>query len=174
MWASILAVVLATELSGGTNAPASADRPPVGLAAGAATAIVPLIVGGALMANNHSPSRQQAGVVVMASGLALAPWVAHGVEGAWRRAAAYGAVSLVLSAATVVAMKAGNVFEPTVDDNRRIPMGVFLSLSLATSAFGVVVSAFDHHHLDRPPALSLWIAPDARGLAGGFGWQGAL
>ena len=174
MWAATLALVLATELSAGTGASAPAAGPPVGVAAGAVTAIVPMIVGGALMASDHSSSRQQVGVVVIVSGLALAPWVAHGVEGSWRRAAAYGGLTLALSAATVAAMKAGNVFDPTVDDNHRIPTGVLLSLSLAASAFAVVVSAFDHRPLEQSPAFSLWIAPDARGLAGGVGWRGAL
>ena len=72
MWASILALVLAmeppapaAEAPPDDPAPASA---PVGLIAGTATAIVPLIVGGALMAEDQSPRLEAAGFIVMASG----------------------------------------------------------------------------------------------------------
>ena len=55
IWASILAVVLAADLPAPANDPPPDDPPPVGLVAGAATAIVPFVIGGALMAHDQSP-----------------------------------------------------------------------------------------------------------------------
>ena len=87
MWASILVVVLAAELPAAPAGVPADEQPPIGLVSGTATAIVPLIVGSALLAQDHTPKLQEAGLIVMASGFALAPWVAHGLEGSWRRAA---------------------------------------------------------------------------------------
>jgi hypothetical protein len=174
MWASILALVLAVDLPATAPSPAEDESPPVGLVAGAATVMVPLIVGGVLLSHVKSPRLETTGVIVMASGFALAPWVAHGIEGKWRRAALYGGISLTLSAAAVVAMEASDAFNPTVGNRVRIPMGIFLPLSMATSLFGVITSAFDRHGLERPPQLTLWLAPAAGGAAGGVGWSGSL
>ena len=129
------------------RAPAD-ERPPIGLAAGTATAIVPLIVGGALMAQDHSPQLQETGLIVMASGFALAPFVAHGLEGSWRRAAIYGGISLALSAAAVAEMERSNAFDPHVGNDRRIPMKIFLPLAMASSGVGVIMSVFDRRGLE--------------------------
>jgi len=174
MWASILAVVLATELPAPAAAAPPDDPPPVGLVAGTATALLPLIVGGALMAEDQSPKLETAGLIVMASGFALAPWVAHGLQGAWRRAAIYGGVSLALSAGAVVAMEESDAFASHVGNRRRIPMKIFLPLAMGSSLFGVVMSAFDRNRAERPPGLSLWMAPAAGGLSGGLCWSGPL
>jgi hypothetical protein len=173
MWVSILAVVLAAELP----PPAAPELPPedppaVGLAIGTATAIVPLVVGSALMANDRSPHLQEAGMIMMTSGFALAPWIAHGVEGSWSRAAIYGGATTLFSAATVVAMEASDAFNPHTGNRARIPMKIFLGLSLGSSAFGVVMSAFDRPPLRPVSQLSLWLAPG--GLGGGLGWSRPL
>ena len=110
----------------------------------------------------------------MASGFALAPFVAHGFEGSLRKAAIYGGVSLALSATAVVEMEERNVFDPHVGNDRRIPMKIFLPLSMVSSVFGVVMSVFDRRGLEPAPQLSLWLAPGAGGFASGFGWSGTL
>ncbi len=170
MWASILAVVLATELPAPAAGAPPDDPAPVGLVAGTATALLPLIVGGALLAEDQSPRLEAAGVIVMASGFALAPWVAHGLQGSWRRAAIYGGVSLVLSAGAVVAMEESDAFARTVGNRRRIPMKIFLPLAMGSSVFGVIMSAFDRDRAERPPPLSLWMAPAVGGLSAGLCW----
>jgi hypothetical protein len=174
IWASILAVVLAAELPAPAGDPPPDDPPPVGLCAGAATTIVPFVVGGALMAHDQAPHLEATGVIVMASGFALAPFVAHGLEGSWRKAAIYGGVSLALSTAAVVEMEERNLFDPHVGNDRRIPMKIFLPLSMVSSAFGVVMSVFDRRGLEPVPQLSLWLAPAPGGVASGVGWSGLL
>lgn len=174
MWASILAVVLAAELPAAAPEPPPEDPPAVGVAAGTATALVPLIVGGALMANDRSPQLQEAGMIVTLSGFALAPWVAHGLEGSWSHAAIYGGVTLLLSGATFVAMEASDAFNQHTGNRARIPMKVFLPLSMGSSALGVVMSAFDRRPLRPISQLSLWLAPAAGGLSGGVGWSRPL
>jgi len=178
MWASILALILAmeppapvAEAPPDDPAPASA---PVGLIAGAATAIVPLIVGGALMAEDQSPKLEAAGFIVMASGFALAPWVAHGVQGSWRRAAIYGGISLALSAGAMAEMEASQAFERRIGNKQRIPTKILLPLAMGSAVLGVVMSLFDPERAEPPPRLSLWLAPAAGGLATGLGWSTPL
>ncbi len=174
MWASILAVVLAAELPPAVREPPPEDPPAVGVAMGTVTAIVPLIVGGALMANDRSPPLQEAGMIVTLSGFALAPWIAHGLEGSWSHAVVYGGVATLLSAATLVAMEASDAFNPRVGNKARIPMKIFLPLSLASSALGVVMSSFDRRPLRPVSQVSLWLAPTPGGFGGGLGWSRPL
>lgn len=175
MWvsASIVAVLLAAELPPPAAPELPAEDPPaVGVAMGTAATIVPLVVGAALMANDRSPHLQEAGMIMTLSGLALAPWVAHGVEGSWKRAAIYGGATTLLSAATVVAMEASDAFNQHTGNRARIPMKILLGASLGSSFFGVVMSAFDRHGLRPVSQLSLWLAPG--GLGGGLGWSRPL
>ncbi|HEY4393708.1 MAG TPA: hypothetical protein VGP64_06580 [Polyangia bacterium] len=174
MWASasILAVLLTAELPPPAPEPPPEDPPAVGVAMGTATALVPLVVGGALMVNDRSPRLQEAGMIVTVSGLALAPWVAHGLEGSWTRAAIYGGATTLLSTATVVAMEASDAFNQHTGNRARIPMKILLGASLGSSFLGVVMSAFDRHGLRPVSRLSLWLAPG--GLGGGLGWSRPL
>ena len=174
MWASILALVLATELPAPVPEAPPDDPAPVGFIAGAATAIVPLIVGGALMAEDQSPRLEAAGFIVMASGFALAPWVAHGLEGSWRRAAIYGGISLALSAGAVAEMEASDAFERRVGNRQRIPTKVLLPLAMGSSVLGVVMSLFGRDRAEPPPRVSLWLAPAPGGFATGLGWSTRL
>lgn len=174
MWASILVLVLATELPAPAAEAPPDDPAPVGLIAGTTTAIVPLIVGGALMAEDQSPRLEAAGFIVMASGFALAPWVANGVQRSWRRAAIYGGISLALSAGAVLEMEESHAFERRVGNKQRIPTKVLLPLAMGSSVLGVVMSLFGRESAQPPPRLSLWLAPAAGGLATGLGWSTPL
>jgi len=174
MWASILVLVLATELPAPAAEAPPTDPVPVGLIAGSATAVVPLIVGGALMAEDQSPKRESVGFIVMASGFALAPWVAHGVQGSWRRAAIYGGISLALSAGAVAEMESSEAFERRIGNKQRIPTKILLPLAMGSAVLGVVMSLFDRQQGEPPPRLSLWLAPAAGGLATGLGWSSPL
>jgi hypothetical protein len=174
MWGPLLAVLLAAELPAPASDPPPDEAPRVGLVAGTATAVVPLIVGGALMANDKSPSREEAGVYVMTAGFALAPWVAHGLEGSWRRAAVYGGVSLLLSAGAVISMDEADAFNPHVGNRERIPMKIFLPAAMGSAMFGVIMSTFDHGGLRPVPQLSFWMAPVDGSLASGIAWSAPL
>ncbi len=167
-------MVLATELPAPAAEAPPRDPAPVGFIAGAATAIVPLIVGGSLMAEDQSPRLEAAGFIVMASGFALAPWVAHGLEGSWRRAAIYGGLSLALSAGAVAEMEASAAFERRVGNKQRIPTKILLPLAMGSAMLGVVMSLFDHDLAEPPPRLSLWLAPAGGGFATGLGWSAPL
>ena len=173
MWISVLAVMLAVELPAPIQDPPPPEPPPLGLILGTATAVAPLIAGGVLMAHDDSPHLQRTGLIVMVSGFAAAPWVAHGVEGSWRNAALYGGISLALSAGTVAAMETSNAFDPHVGNRARIPMKILLPLAMGSSVLGVVMSTFDRRG-DGLARLSLWAAPRDGGLAAGLGWSGRL
>ncbi|MDB4982735.1 MAG: hypothetical protein JWM82_3487, partial [Myxococcales bacterium] len=75
-------------------APAVSERRAVlGPLAGAVTAAAPFVAGCVLWAQNDSIALQKTGTFIMLSGFALAPWVSHGVQGRWRRAAVFGSLS---------------------------------------------------------------------------------
>ena len=173
MWLSVLAVMLAVEIPAPASEPPPVEPPPLGLILGTLTAVAPLVAGGLLLAHDDSPHLQTTGLIVMASGFAAAPWVAHGVQGSWRNAAIYGGISLALSAGTVAAMEASDAFDPHVGNRPRIPMKILLPLAMGSSVVGVVMSAFDRRGA-RAPRLSLWAAPAEGGLAAGLGWSGRL
>jgi len=178
----VLVLALAAQLPTGappTEAPPAEaqpadDAPPVGLIGGTVVALAPLVAGGLLMAHDQSPQLEKAGVIVMASGFVLAPIVAHGLEGSWQRAAVFGGITLALSAGAVVVMERIDAFSPRTGNDQRIPMKILLPLSMATSAFGVIMSVFDRRPLAPAPRLSLWVAPAAGGIASGVGWSAPL
>lgn len=170
----VLLVVLGAALPAPVAVAPDDDAPGPGLGPilGAATALVPLAVGGALMTNDNRPAREEAGIYVMMSGLALAPWVAHGIEGRWERALAYGGASLALSAGVVIAMNRSDAFDPTVGNHVRQPMLILLPLALASASLGVVTSVFDGPPKEAPTrGLALWATPLPGGWSTGLAWS---
>ena len=63
----------------------------------------------------------------MAAGFAAAPWVSHGLQRRWRRAAVFGGISLATSAATLAAMEAKDPFYAPYASRQRVPFGVLLT-----------------------------------------------
>jgi hypothetical protein len=108
--------------------------------AGALTAFIPLVVGGALWANSARGDLQNAGSYVMAAGFAAAPWVSHGLAGRWRRAALFGSISVATSAAALIAMEAKDPFYPDYKNRQRVPFGVLLTSAMFAAAVGVLDS----------------------------------
>jgi hypothetical protein len=124
-----------------SSAPVVSDRRAIlGPVAGAVTAAAPFVAGCVLWAQNDHRALQTTGTFVMLSGFALAPWVAHGVQGRWRRAAVFGAISTATAAATVVYMEHRDPFEPSYRNIERVPFGMLLTAALFASAAGVVDS----------------------------------
>jgi hypothetical protein len=115
-------------------------RDVTGPLAGALTAFVPFTIGCALWAQDRNVAAQNAGTIVMASGFALAPWVAHGINRRWKRAAIYGALSVATSAATIGYMQYKDPFEPGYRNVDRVPFGMLLTSALFASAIGVIDS----------------------------------
>jgi hypothetical protein len=117
-----------------------AAHPVVAPLAGAATAFVPFVVGCALWSSDGRPDLQAAGTYVMVAGFAAAPWVSHGVQGRWRRAAAFGSISAATSAATLIAMQVKDPFDPNYVNRQRVPFGILMSSALFAAAIGVIDS----------------------------------
>src|SRR5882672_3619741 len=76
-------------------APETRDVGP--LLSGGLTLLVPFVVGCALWSQSDRHDLEKAGTYVMAAGFAAAPWVSHGLQRRWRRAAIFGAVSAATS-----------------------------------------------------------------------------
>ena len=123
--------------------PAAPPPPPSGagpLVAGVLTAFVPFVVGCALWSNSDRGDLEKAGTYVMVTGFAAAPWVSHGLQGRWKRGAAFGAVSAALSAATLVAMDEKDPFYAPYANRQRVPFGMLLTASMFSAAIGVLDS----------------------------------
>jgi hypothetical protein len=114
-----------------------ADPAPI---AGALTAFVPFVVGSAMWAADENRQLQNIGTYVMATGFAAAPWVAQGLHGRWKRAAAYGSISAAMSAATLIAMEVKDPFVDEVKNRERVPFGVLLTAAMFAGAIGVIDS----------------------------------
>jgi hypothetical protein len=108
--------------------------------AGALTAFVPFVAGAAMWAADDDRGVQNVGTYIMATGFAAAPWVANGLHGRWKRAAAYGSVSAALSAATLIAMEVKDPFISEYKNEDRVPFGVLLTAAMFAGAFGVIDS----------------------------------
>jgi hypothetical protein len=108
--------------------------------AGVVTAVVPFIVGCTLWASSTRPELERAGTYVMATGFAAAPWVSHGLQGRWKRAAVFGGASVATSTATLIAMNAKDPFNPDFVNRQRVAFGVLLTSAMFASVVGVVDS----------------------------------
>jgi len=108
--------------------------------AGALTLFVPLVIGGALIAQDDDRALQRDAVRVMVAGFAAAPIVSHAVAGRWRRALVFGLASVATSAATLVAMSARDPFDPSIGNHKRLAFGFLFTASFFVGAGGVVDS----------------------------------
>jgi hypothetical protein len=116
--------------------PAGAPSGAAPLVAGALTAFVPFVIGCGLWSSN-SGTVEKAGSVVMASGFAAAPWVSHGMQRRWKRAAIFGSISAASSAAMLIAMQAKDPFYAPYANRQRLAFGVFLTSAMFAAAVGV-------------------------------------
>jgi hypothetical protein len=127
--------------------PAGAAKPydpPLGwsVGAGVATAMVPLAVGGGLLATTQDSTVKHAGIEVIAAGLALAPVVSHLIAHEWKRAAIFGVVPLVFGALAVGLLE-GYRKDDLLDDGTptpRVAFGAALAVELFASGAGLVDS----------------------------------
>jgi hypothetical protein len=134
------AVVIATSAGRARAEDAGAPAPAWGPLAGMLTATVPLIVGSVLVAHDDRRDLQRAGIYVMTTGFAAAPWVAHGAGGRWRRAVGFGLVSAASSAATVAVMSWRDPFDPMLANRKRLPFGLLLTSSFFAATVGIIDS----------------------------------
>ena len=148
-------------------------EPPVAwsVAAGVATGLVSLAVGGALMATNDH-REMEAGTYVMMTGLALAPAISHLVSREWGRSAIFGA----LPTAALIGMAALLEVHPPVlyegnKDPTRIVYATLVAAAVVTAAGGIVDSMWAG---ERARKKRVTIAPVVTrgqyGLALGGNW----
>jgi hypothetical protein len=119
-------------------APAPPPAPGSGgpLIAGALTMFVPFVVGCSLWATQDR-GLQRAGTTMMVTGFAAAPWVSHGLQRRWKRAAIFGGLSAATSAATLVAMAVKDPFDQAILNRQRVAFGVLLTSAMFAAALGV-------------------------------------
>lgn len=111
-----------------------------GFAAGLATAMGSLALGGGLAAGSDSQTAKYAGVFVIAGGLALAPLISHLMAREWKRALVFGALPAAC-AATVIGLLAGE--DNLLDGGGappRIAFGAMLAVELFASGVGLIDS----------------------------------
>jgi hypothetical protein len=117
-----------------------AAAPAWGGAIGAGVLTGSLAIGGALYARDSDPAAQRRGLYLIGAGLALAPWVSHGVDRRWRRAVAFGLVSLATTGATLAESERAHIFDPTVGSRNLTPFIALLTAAVFGSAIGVADS----------------------------------
>lgn len=161
----ILILLLATALPARTAA-ADTGEPPVGvaLAAGAASALLPMTLGAMHTAN--APVRayglRNVGYIVAGAGLVLAPIVSHVIVGEYKRAAAFGAlpVAAQIAMTTLVAVKPDAIFSGNMGS--RAAFGLTFAASAFNTAFALVDVALAGERARAsaaPKAGSIGVAP---------------
>jgi hypothetical protein len=133
------------------------DRPVLlALAAGFATAAIPLALGATGTADSTSDPVRNTGYEVSGAGLALAPIVSHIVLGEWSRAAAFGAVPVAseIGMVTLLSAKPGSIFHGTV--GTRTLFGLIFSLDAFGSALGMVDVMVANDRASIPPVWRIF------------------
>lgn len=140
----IVAVVLALALP----LRAEIDRadpepsPVAAMLAGTATALVPLAIGGGLMAMSDATKDRQrrTGLDLIVTGFALAPIVSELTAREWKRAAIFGAVSLVFGGIAIgtVEWRDGSINLASVEAKN--VYGVSVTATVIVAAAGVIDS----------------------------------
>jgi hypothetical protein len=147
--------------------------PPVAwsVAAGVATGLVSLAVGGALMAtNNHR--EMEAGTYVMMTGLALSPAISHLASREWGRAAIFGALPTValIGMAALLEVHPPVLYEGNKDPTR-IVYATLVAAAVVTAAGGIVDSMWAGERArKRRLTVAPAIARGQYGLALGGNW----
>ena len=119
-------------------------EPPVvwSVVSGAVAAMIPLAVGGGLMAQSNSTQDRQrrTGLDLIVSGFALAPIVSHLVGREWKRAAIFGTVSLVLAGIAIgtVEWKDGDISLSSIEAKN--VFGAAVTATIIVAAAGVIDS----------------------------------
>lgn len=134
-------------------------RPHVALAvaAGLATALVPLAIGGALMPSGED-SQIHAGLYTIQAGFMLAPFVSHAVAGEWARGALFMIPGVAAEAGMIAVLAVAPDVATQGEPATRVPFAVCLGLSLAGAGAGIIDSLLAGERWDR---LHLTVTPTA-------------
>ena len=165
---AILVAVLGARASRAAADQGTGSQAAVAAAAGFATIFVPLTIGSGLVAQNDALNRPQAPFLVIDAGLALAPLVAHGLVGEWRRGLGFAALSTGGALLTQILIESSPELIQHGRATDRVLFGVLFTVALFSSAAGVAdcLSAADRA---PPPRLTIHPigGPGALGLAVG-------
>jgi hypothetical protein len=154
----LVATVALVSLAGAAAAEPDPSPPPVGwsVAAGVATALVPMAVGGALLGMGSSLDEKDAGIYLIQAGLILAPFVSHAIAGEWKRAAIFASIPAV-AAATAIGLTAATPDVVTGGDrDYQKGLGVVVAVAVVASMGGVVDSLWA---AERKKASQITVAP---------------
>jgi hypothetical protein len=149
-------------------------RPPVAwsFAAGLATGLVTLAVGGALLGSDARDDRIAGSYVVM-SGLTLAPVVSHLVSREWGRAGVFGGLpALGLIGMGWLLAEHPQVVDEGNKDDTRVAYVVILAWGVVSCAGGLVDSLWAGERWRNRTNLALapMVAPGRYGLSLGGDW----
>jgi hypothetical protein len=157
--ACALVLVAAAAVGAPAAEPAAGEPdPPVGwsLAAGVATALVPLAVGGGMLsAEGATTAMKEAGATVAVAGLALAPFVSHAVAREWRRAIYFSVLPVGAAAGTIALAFAKSELLTNSDRSWQVGFAVMFGAALFSSAGGLVDSAWAGERARARRAVSL-------------------
>ena len=119
--------------------PALADSPKVGWAifGGAATALVPLAISGALFARTFDTTARRDATMGMLTGFTLAPIVSHLIAREWTRAAIFGAVPAVCLVGAAVLLELSPTSDLYGTRQGRLTFGLLLAFSTLSSGVGL-------------------------------------
>lgn len=151
--ACALALLPRTARAQETNTEASLA---LGFIAGAATHVLGAAIGGALLgASHHDAQVNNAGILTMDAGFAMAPFVAHGVVGEWGRGALFSVVPTGTFAATGIFLAtAPRAVENGPLEQQRL-LWSLLGAGVIGSFVGVVDVAFaGERHVQIAPRIT--------------------
>jgi hypothetical protein len=139
-----LFIALAAAPASAWAAPPEDARPPIegAVGAGIATALVPLVIGSVVLAQNDALDRPQGPFYLIDAGLALAPLVAHGIVGEWKRGLVFSAASSAAALGTTLMLEYNPDLIQHGEAATRVPFGVMFSLAIFTSGVGIADTFF--------------------------------
>jgi hypothetical protein len=168
---TLLLITLAPRIARAEEKP-----PPVAwsFAAGLAMALVPMAIGGGIVAsasNTDDAERRRAGVHVIGAGLALAPWVSHLIAREWKRAAVFGSVAVALFGGVVAVFEGYDIAHDGGNYGSRFVFGAALALELVAAGVGLADSllAGDRWRA-RHPVIMPMALPSGGGVSIGGLW----
>ena len=123
--------------------PSPEDPPPrqpkIGWAifGGAATALVPMAIGGAFFSGTYDTTVRRDATLGMLTGLALAPIVSHLVVREWSRAAIFGAIPTAALVGAAVLLELSPTANLYGTRGERLSFGLLLAFSTLSSGVGL-------------------------------------
>lgn len=166
--ALLLVALLSARAAGDAPKPPPRD-PPFGwsIATGLTLALVPLAVGGGLLAtgDHHEVELNRGALGAIACGLAVAPIVSHLMVREWKRAAIFGAVPVAAGAVVLGMTEGSSVLRTNGTLDQRIVLGAALAVELLAAGVGIIDSLLARERARVPFAVLPAVGRHHVGLA---------